>query len=304
MSDEMNWGQTPQEDSDNRENSQTEQKKTYQPEKPAAHPYSAARYSQTEHDSTQETPPRYEHYQFGQEQKNYQGTGMEPDKKPENHGGFSKKLGTTVALAVVFGLVSAGIFQGVNLAVDKYTGKNNNSQQVATTKTVTASDDADTEETAAAGKGTVAEVAQASMPSVVAITSVSVQEIPNIFGGYFGYGGTQQYQSAGSGSGIIVGENDSELLIATNNHVVEGATTLSVCFIGSDVVNAEEETQNLVNEDGDINVEDAVTAKIKGTDPDNDLAVVAVQKSDIPEDTMSEIKIAQLGNSDSLDVGE
>ena len=92
------------------------------------------------------------------------------------------------------------------------------------------------------------------------------------------------------------------MLISTNNHVVEGATTLSVCFIGNDVVNAEAETKNLAN--GDINVEDAVSAKIKGTDATNDLAVVAVKKEDIPEDTLSEIKIASLGDSDSLKVGE
>ena len=152
-------------------------------------------------------------------------------------------------------------------------------------------------ENTVAENGTVAAVAQASMPSVVAITSVSVQEIPS----FFGYG-TRKYKSAGSGSGIIVGDNDDELLIATNNHVVEGATTLSVCFIGNDVVNAETETENADN--GDLNVEDAVSAQIKGTDADNDLAVVAVKKADIPEDTLSQIKIAQIGSSDDLVVGQ
>lgn len=136
------------------------------------------------------------------------------------------------------------------------------------------------------------------MPSVVAITSVSMQEIRS----FFGYG--MEYPSTGSGSGIIVGENDSELLIATNNHVVEGATTLSVCFIGSDVVNAEQETENYVNGNGDLNIEGAVSAKIKGTDEETDLAVIAVEKADIPEETMNQIKIAQLGNSDDLAVGE
>ena len=147
-------------------------------------------------------------------------------------------------------------------------------------------------------KGPVAGVAQAAMPSVVAITSVSMQEIRS----FFGYG--MEYPSTGSGSGIIVGENDDELLIATNNHVVEGATTLSVCFIGSDVVSAEQETENYINGNGDLNIDGAVSAKIKGTDEDTDLAVIAVEKSDIPEETMSQIKIAQLGNSDDLAVGE
>ena len=85
--------------------------------------------------------------------------------------------------------------------------------------------------------------------------------------------------------------------------MVEGATTLSVCFIGNDVSNAEEETRKYLAS-GDINVKDAVSAKIKGTDKGNDLAVVAVQKSDIPKDTRSEIKVAKIGNSDGLQVGE
>jgi serine protease Do len=86
--------------------------------------------------------------------------------------------------------------------------------------------------------------------------------------------------------------------------VVDGAQTLSVCFIGNDVVGAEEETSDLASGDGDINVENAVTAKIKGTDEDNDLAVVSVEKADIPEETMKQIKIAQIGSSDDLIVGE
>ena len=84
---------------------------------------------------------------------------------------------------------------------------------------------------------------------------------------------------------------------------MDGATTLSVCFIGDDVANAETETVN-AGDNGDLNVEDAVSAKIKGTDADNDLAVVAVKKSDIPEDTLNQIKIAQIGSSDDLAVGQ
>ena len=181
------------------------------------------------------------------------------------------------------------------------------STQIGKTETLTGTDEgADSSSTDSdiknivAESGTVAGVAQATMSSIVAITSVSVQEIPS----FFGYG-TRQYQSAGSGSGIIVGENDSELLIATNNHVVSGATTLTVCFAGSDVVGAEEETQAMASSsDGDADVDNAVSAKIKGTDEENDLAVVAVEKSDIPDETMDEIKIAQMGSSDSLKVGE
>lgn len=194
----------------------------------------------------------------------------------------------------------------MNIAADKYRG-NDSSTTIGKTETVTGTEDSTDSSSAdstvkdiVAESGTVAGVAQATMSSIVAITSVSVQEIPS----FFGYG-TRQYQSAGSGSGIIVGENDSELLIATNNHVVSGATTLTVCFAGSDVVGAEEETQAMASSsDGDADVDNAVSAKIKGTDEENDLAVVAVEKSDIPDETMDEIKIAQMGSSDDLVVGE
>lgn len=249
--------------------------------------------------------PQYAHYQVHQEHRVQPSSGEEPTRKPHRKKeSFGKKVAATVSLAVIFGLVAGVVFQGVNIVSDRYFGTGKSTQtQLETTQTVpeaaeTASTDAGKVENIAAESGSVAGVAQAAMPSVVAITSVSIQEIPS----FFGY--IREYPSTGSGSGIIVGENDDELLIATNNHVVEGATTLSVCFIGNDVVNAEEETQNLISGDGDINVEDAVTAKIKGTDEDNDLAVVSVQKSDIPEETMSEIKIAQIGSSDSLVVGE
>ena len=188
-----------------------------------------------------------------------------------------------------------------------YAGGNDSSTTIGKTETVTGTEDSTDSSSAdstvkdiVAESGTVAGVAQATMSSIVAITSVSVQEIPS----FFGYG-TRQYQSAGSGSGIIVGENDSELLIATNDHVVSGATTLTVCFAGSDVVGAEEETQAMASSsDGDADVDNAVSAKIKGTDEENDLAVVAVEKSDIPDETMDEIKIAQMGSSDDLVVGE
>ena len=242
--------------------------------------------------------PRYEHYQLGR------GSTEEPDyperRKRRKKESFGKKLGITVFLAVVFGLVSGGVFYGVVriTGIDSYTQEHTEigmTERVESEEAVPDSMDAGV----VSQKGTVAEVAEASMPAVVAITTVSVQEIPS----FFGYG-VRRYQSAGSGSGIIVGENENELLIATNNHVVEGASTLSVCFMGNDVVNAEEETANILSADGDINVEDAVSAKIKGTDAENDLAVVAVLKSDIPQDTMEQIKIAQIGSSDDLVVGE
>ena len=96
------------------------------------------------------------------------------------------------------------------------------------------------------------------------------------------FGGTQQYKVEGAGTGVIVGKNDSELLIATNNHVVEGASSLSVGFIDKESVEGE----------------------VKGTDVKNDLAVVSVKLSDIPKDTMNQIKIATVGDSDELQLGD
>ena len=246
--------------------------------------------------------PRYEHYQFHEEQ----GTVLKPSGPSghrRNQNSFQKKAGATIALAVIFGLVAAVVFQAANFAADRFLNTGKSSVQIKTTDSVdlqeTASDDSTADKVLSDSEnGTVAAVAQASMPSVVAITTVSVQEIPS----FFGYS-SHQYKSASTGSGIIVGDNDDELLIATNNHVVDGATTLSVCFIGDDVANAETETVN-AGDNGDLNVEDAASAKIKGTDADNDLAVVAVKKSDIPEDTLNQIKIAQIGSSDDLAVGQ
>ena len=254
-------------------------------------------------------PPSYAHYHM------HQGTSTQKseisDKKPTRKKQRSRnKLGTTIGLAVVFGLVAGIVFQGVNLITERFlvtdTEQKNQVETAQLTKE-TAADSKDTQNSVVSSEvtGSVASVAKTAMPTVVAITSVSIQEIPYYFGFGFSSRSTQQYSSEGSGSGIIVGENDDELLIATNNHVVSGATTLNVCFMGSDVVSAEQETAETAADDSaDINVEDAVSAKIKGTDESNDLAVIAVAKADIPQDTLSEIKIAQLDTSDDLEVGE
>lgn len=287
-------------------------------QKPLTHPYSEGRRMQEsgqnsdagagQSEGASQEKTKYGHYEVHQPQAGNYAGGNIPPKKPRKkrdfsgNNSFGKKAATAVALAVIFGLVAGAVFQGVNIAADKYRG-NDSSTTIGKTETVTGTEDSTDSSSAdstvkdiVAESGTVAGVAQATMSSIVAITSVSVQEIPS----FFGYG-TRQYQSAGSGSGIIVGENDSELLIATNNHVVAGATTLTVCFAGSDVVGAEEETQAMASSsDGDADVDNAVSAKIKGTDEENDLAVVAVEKSDIPD----EIKIAQMGSSDDLVVGE
>lgn len=206
-------------------------------------------------------------------------------KRDKKKGGFGKKLLTCAALAVVFGLVSGGVFLGVaKFGADALgiggPSKNNppvigsvgDNHEVENPKpevsgTVTTAD----------GTYSVAQVAERCMPAMVGITNKSIQEVPN----YFGFG-SQNYESESSGSGIIIGQTETELLIATNNHVVSGANTLTVCFVDDELVNA----------------------IIKGTDADNDLAVISVQLSEIKEETLGKIKVIELGDSESLQVGE
>lgn len=201
------------------------------------------------------------------------GHGRKPKvKKPMTTG---KKWAITVSMALVFGLVAGGTMFGVNSIGNLITGSGNHYTQLAQTETTSGSADSSSD-SSNSGSGTVTEVAQNAMPSLVTISTMTVEEMRDFFGG------TQQYEVQGAGTGVIVGENDTELLIATNYHVVEGATSLSVGFID----------------------EYSVEAEIKGTDVNNDLAVVAVKLSDIPEDTMSQIKIATIGNSDELQLGD
>ena len=177
---------------------------------------------------------------------------VEPEQTPKKHKKTKKKktggrLVGTLALAVVFGVTASAVFQLSNMAGEKLFGSDKETKTETVRLAATENLQEGTADTGSSESvGSVSQVAASAMPSVVAITSVSVQEIPSFFGIYgFGTYGTQQYSSESSGSGIIVGENDQELLIATNNHVVEGATTLSVCFIGNDVINAEAETRVL-----------------------------------------------------------
>ena len=128
----------------------------------------------------------------------------------------------------------------------------------------------------------VTDIVKSAMPSIVSITSKSVQEVENYFGMFGGRNSIQQQEVESAGSGIIIGKNDSELLIATNNHVIDGAETVSVSFVDNETYEA----------------------TIKGTDSDKDLAVVAVPLSSISSDTMSKISVATIGDSSKLEVGE
>ena len=133
------------------------------------------------------------------------------------------------------------------------------------------------------GTATVEDVAAAVMPAVVSITNRSVTEVQDIFSRlYGGRGGTYEYESESAGSGIIIGENDTELLICTNYHVIENADEITVGFVDDSIYSAE----------------------LKGGDQSNDLAVVAVNLDDLSDDTLSQIKIAQIGSSDDLAIGQ
>ena len=210
------------------------------------------------------------------------------------------KKGLTLSLcAVLAGGLAAGSFEGVNklagwsgaTTVEAASNKDETTLTYAKSekKDADASDSkSDTgKDTGSTAKGNldVSEIASEALPSIVSITTKSVQEVQNYFGmyGMYGYAPQQQEQEVeGSGSGIIVGKNDDELLIATNYHVVEGADTLSVAFT-----------------DGN-----AVEASVKGFDEERDLAVVSVSLDDVEDDTMDAISIAKIGSSDDLKVGE
>ena len=199
-------------------------------------------------------------------------------KKAKKPMGMGKKWMVNVSMALVFGLVAGGVFYGVNRVGGSFNSSSATEAAVTPTlaTTETSGESVTTSSSSASSTSSVATVAANCMPSLVTISTMSVEEMQSFFGG------TQSYEVEGAGTGVIVGQNDTELLIATNDHVVSGATELSVGFID----------------------ESSVEAQVKGTDSENDLAVVAVKLSDISEETMSQIKIATLGNSDDLVLGE
>lgn len=224
---------------------------------------------------------------------------MNKDNRNDKIRKIAKKGLTFSLCAVLAGGLAAGSFEGVNklagwsgaTTVEAASNKDETTLTYAKSekKDADASDSkSDTgKDTGSTAKGSldVSEIVSEALPSIVSITTKSVQEVQNYFGmyGMYGYAPQQQEQEVeGSGSGIIVGKNDDELLIATNYHVVEDADTLSVAFT-----------------DGN-----AVEASVKGFDEERDLAVVSVSLDDVEDDTMDAISIANIGSSDDLKVGE
>ena len=208
-------------------------------------------------------------------QNNYQETPQQKKKHKRSMNVYAK----VICCAILFGAISGGMVLGsfmIGKNAVKTTSVANletNAEKLSTSSTSkSSSSSSSSDETY-----TVSEIAAQCKSSVVAITNQSVQEVQTMFG-------TLQQQSTGSGSGVIIGKNDTELLIATNNHVVSGAESLTVCF----------------NDDKDA----VFDAKIKGTDADNDLAVIAIKLSDISEDVLNSISIATLGDSTQMEVGD
>ena len=215
----------------------------------------------------------------------------ENNKKAEKKNQKKKmmKKGLSISLcAVLAGGLAAGSYHGFNYLNNWNTASNVQAAESGDTLTLlkakkSSSDDSDKKDAASAGSMDVSAIVEQAMPSVVSISTKSVQEVQDYYGIFSQYGyAPQEREVEGSGSGIIIGKNDTELLIATNYHVVEGADTLSVGFVDNN----------------------AYEAKVKGYDKANDLAVVSVSLDDISDDTMDAISVATIGSSDDLKVGE
>ena len=213
-------------------------------------------------------------YQYGGYGTNSQPEPEKPDKKKKTGKSVSKAVAVG-GLAILFGVVSSAVFLTSNVVGTRLLGLDSGTSSVSTSsRTVGNSTPLSTSSSVVTSD--VSGIVENVMPSIVSITSMSVEEVQSFFGG------TYQQQTEGAGTGIIIGQNDSELLIVTNNHVVEGSNTLTVTF----------------------NDESSVEANIKGTNSDYDVAVIAVPLEDISDDTMEAISVATLGDSTELKVGE
>lgn len=232
------------------------------------------RDSEPEKDQSQQSIPHYQEYRY---QRSTDQMPYQEERGPRKKGGFAKKAVGIVCGALVFGVVAGSTMVGINWAAGAYGQKR--SVEISQSETLPSTPDNNTVPASNTSNVTtandVSSIVDKAMPSVVAITSKVIYESQTWFG-------PMQQEGEGSGSGIVVGKNDEELLIVTNNHVVEGAQELKVTFID----------------------QTAVDAAIKGTDADSDLAVIAVPLKNISSDTLSQIAIASLGNSDTIKVGQ
>ena len=219
----------------------------------------------------------YNNYNWNNEDLSGGTSGSGP-KRPKKRKSGAKKMRTIVASALVFGLVAGGTTYGVSAIGSHFLTSGSQLSQASEPSGTAASGELTSQTTSKTGTadGTVEGVASYAMPSMVTISTLSVEQMQSYFGG------TQSYEVQGAGSGIIISEDDDCYYIATNAHVVEGAAQLSVGFVD----------------------ESAVQGTIRGEDDENDIAVVAVKKSDVSDDTKSQIKVASVGDSDDLALGE
>ena len=190
--------------------------------------------------------------------------------------GFAFSIARTICIAVIFGLIAGLVFRttsGITTAdtktektvqdesVKKLSSKKGSLAQTSTSTATTVTD--------------VSDVVNNVMPAIVQVTNMSMKEYRSFFGTY-------EKPQKSAGSGIIISQDDKYIYIATNNHVVENSTSLTVTFVDDKAVNA----------------------TVVGTDPQTDLAVIKVSVSDIDSSTITKIKVATLGSSDNLSVGE
>ena len=204
-------------------------------------------------------------------------------KRPRKKGSAFKRIVGISAAAILFGTVAGGTMFGVNnLATnlmkteEESTALSKKSPEVSSVELKEASKAVTTANNSSPTVADVSPIAESAMPSVVAIKGTTSVEA------YSWFGEGQTYDTPSSGSGIIIGKNDTELLVVTNNHVVEDTKDLSVVFIDNE----------------------EVKASVKGRDSENDIAIMAVKLEDIKPETLEKIAVAHMGDSDELKVGQ
>lgn len=200
------------------------------------------------------------------------------DSRPSNNkkkGGIPKAVAVT-GLAILFGIVASAVFLTSTVIGSRILGMGDLQTSSTDASSSKVSSGTTLSHSTTVVTSDVSDVVEKVMPSIVSITSMSVEDVQSFFGGVY------QQQSTGAGTGIIINQNDSELLIVTNNHVIEGSDELTVTFVD----------------------ETSVSANIKGADSEYDVAVIAVPIDEISDDTLSAITVATLGDSTTLKVGE
>lgn len=239
-------------------------------------------YSYINEDNQERNPNYYEKKESDNQYYTNEHIYTEPQSKKKdkiNHKkkkGFGSLIGKTAAIALVFGLVFGTVFYGTGYIFNYANGKTSSGKGTGVQTDISAGSGnlSGTDVSTATTVNDVSDIVENVMPSIVSITNMGQQTAD-----FFGQRVTQDTESAGSG--IIIGQTDDVIYIATNNHVVSNSNQLTVSFID----------------------DQAVTAEIKGTDSSTDLAVISVAVKDIPKETLDQIKIATLGNSDDMKAG-